>query len=213
MYNTDIPTRAELPTTAQLIKSTIIALVTAIVLLVTIVLPSEYAIDPTGVGRMLKLTEMGEIKQQLAAEAEADRVKDQQPPAVIPPKSSLPARIFAELLIGRAQAQAAARSDETTITLKPGEGQEWKMTMAKGAQAQFSWNVQGGTVNYDMHASAAAGGKETSYKTARSVASDEGTLTASVDGTHGWFFRNRGQSPVTLVLKTRGAYSDIRKTN
>jgi hypothetical protein len=213
MYNTDIPTRAELPTTAQLIKSTIIALVTAILILVTIVLPSEYAIDPTGIGRMLKLTEMGEIKKQLAAEAEADRIKDQQQPVVIPPKSSLPARIFAELVIGQAQAQATARSDETTITLKPGEGQEWKMTMAKGAQAQFSWSVQGGVVNYDMHASAAAGGKETSYKTARGVASDEGTLTASVDGTHGWFFRNCGQAPVTLVLKTRGAYSEIRKTN
>ena len=35
-------------------------------LLVTMVLPAEYGIDPTGVGRVLGLTEMGEIKQQLA---------------------------------------------------------------------------------------------------------------------------------------------------
>src|SRR5688572_10939565 len=76
MYNSDIPTRAELPSTRQLIKSTIIALVSAVVILVIIVLPAEYAIDPTGIGRMLKLTEMGEIKQQLAMEAEADRRKD-----------------------------------------------------------------------------------------------------------------------------------------
>ena len=60
MYNSDIPTRAELPSTVQLVKSTIIALISAIVILVTIVLPAEYAIDPTGVGRMLKLTEMGD---------------------------------------------------------------------------------------------------------------------------------------------------------
>jgi len=39
MYNSDIPTRAELPTTRQLIKSTIIAIISAIVILVTIVLP------------------------------------------------------------------------------------------------------------------------------------------------------------------------------
>ena len=76
MYNSDMPTRAELPTSAQLIKSTIIAIITAAIILVTIVLPAEYAIDPTGIGRMLKLTEMGEIKNQLAAEAEADAKKD-----------------------------------------------------------------------------------------------------------------------------------------
>ena len=77
MYNSDIPTRAELPTSAQLLRSTAIAIVAAAGILVTIVLPAEYAIDPTGIGRMLKLTEMGEIKTQLAEEAAADRAADQ----------------------------------------------------------------------------------------------------------------------------------------
>ena len=36
------------------------------------VLPAEYGIDPTGVGKLLRLTEMGQIKQQLAEEAAAD---------------------------------------------------------------------------------------------------------------------------------------------
>jgi len=35
-------------------------------------LPSEYGIDPTGLGGVLGLTEMGQIKQQLYAEAEAE---------------------------------------------------------------------------------------------------------------------------------------------
>ena len=73
MFNSEIPSKAELPSSAQLIKSTLIAIITAIVLLITIVLPAEYAIDPTGVGRLLKLTEMGEIKKQLSDEAEEDR--------------------------------------------------------------------------------------------------------------------------------------------
>lgn len=73
MYNTDLPTRAELPTSSQLLHSTAIAMVSAALILVTIVLPSEYAIDPTGIGRALRLTEMGEIKTQLAAEAAKDR--------------------------------------------------------------------------------------------------------------------------------------------
>ncbi len=74
MYNTDIPRRAELPTSAQLTRSTLIAMASAAVILVTIVLPSEYAVDPTGVGRMFGLTQMGEIKAQLAGEAEADAI-------------------------------------------------------------------------------------------------------------------------------------------
>ncbi|MFN2332724.1 MAG: hypothetical protein ABR580_12965 [Halomonas sp.] len=77
MYNTDLPTRAELPSTRKLIRSTLVAAVVAAALLVTVVLPSEYAIDPTGVGRVLGLTEMGEIKVQLAEEAELDRAATQ----------------------------------------------------------------------------------------------------------------------------------------
>ena len=78
MYNSDTPTRAELPSAAQLFKSTAIAIVSAAAILVAVVLPSEYGIDPTGAGRMLGLTEMGEIKTQLAEEAEADRIRDPQ---------------------------------------------------------------------------------------------------------------------------------------
>ncbi|WP_348827820.1 hypothetical protein [Halomonas sp. RT37] len=73
MYNTDLPTRAELPSTGKLLRSTVLAAVVASALLITVVLPAEYAIDPTGVGRLLGLTEMGEIKRQLAEEAELDR--------------------------------------------------------------------------------------------------------------------------------------------
>ena len=76
MYNTDKPTREELPTSAQLKRSTFIAAVSAAFLLVTIVLPSEYGIDPTRIGRLLGLTEMGQIKTQLAAEAAADAASD-----------------------------------------------------------------------------------------------------------------------------------------
>lgn len=72
MYNTDLPRRAELPTSAQLKRSTWIAGITASAILVFVVLPSEYAVDPTGVGGMLGLTQMAEIKIQLAAEAAQD---------------------------------------------------------------------------------------------------------------------------------------------
>lgn len=59
-------------TPGGLIRSTLIAAGAAGVILVLFWLPAEYGIDPTGVGELTGLTEMGEIKSQLAAEAEAD---------------------------------------------------------------------------------------------------------------------------------------------
>lgn len=216
MYNTDIPTRAELPTSAQLLRSTLIAIFAAAAILVTIVLPAEYAIDPTGIGRMLGLAEMGEIKAQLAEEAEKDRAAGQQgaaPVAAPTPdrRSGLLDRIFAELLIGPAAAQTtpARRSDEMTITLKPGEGAEVKMVMAQGAKANFVWTVAGGVVNYDLHGD--GGEQETSYQKGRGVPGAEGVLEAAFDGNHGWFWRNRGTADVTVTLRTSGNYAEIKR--
>ena len=219
MYNSDIPSRAELPTTAQLIKSTIIAFIAAMVLLVTVVLPSEYAVDPTGVGRAMGLTQMGDIKLQLAEEAEADRLRDQQQqPTVTAPKpdqeSSLIGNILSGvsgLFISSAQAEevAATRKDEMTVTLTPGEGTEIKLTMNQGAKVSFSWSVEAGAVNFDMHGDSS--GQEISYEKGRSVPKAEGVLEAAFDGNHGWFWRNRGEADVKLTLKTDGAYSDIKQ--
>lgn len=72
MFNSQRPRPEDLPSNAQLLKATLGAAAVAGAILVTVVLPSEYAIDPTGIGRALGLTEMGEIKQQLAEEAAAD---------------------------------------------------------------------------------------------------------------------------------------------
>ena len=213
MYNSDTPTRAELPTSAQLLKSTIIAIVAAIAILVAIVLPSEYGIDPTGVGGALGLTEMGEIKTQLAEEAEQDAMRDQQnvvPAAPAAPQqgSSLLDRIYAEFLVGSAQAQET-RSDEMSVTLAPGEGAEIKLVMVKGAQANYAWTANGAVVNFDTHGD--GGGENISYEKGRGVAEDEGVLEAAFDGNHGWFWRNRTDAPVTVTLKTSGAYSDIKQ--
>lgn len=63
MYNVSKPTLDDLPSSKQLLRSTLIALVAAIAILVGIVLPSEYAIDPTGIGRVLGLKEMGRSRR------------------------------------------------------------------------------------------------------------------------------------------------------
>lgn len=210
MYNTDLPTRAELPTTRQLIRSTILALLAAAAILVTIVLPAEYAIDPTGIGRALGLAEMGEIKQQLAREAEEDRRRDQQAVPAAPERRSGIGGFLAQLLIGSAHAQTppAARSDEISVVLKPGQGAEVKLEMKKGAKAKYVWTATD-EVNYDLHADGS--GTSTSYKKGRGVPRDEGEVVAAFDGMHGWFWRNRTKSDVTVTLRTNGAYLAIKR--
>lgn len=69
MYNTTPPSTDDLPSSRTLLRSTIIAVAAAVVLLLAVVLPAEYGVDPTGIGEVMGLTEMGEIKMQLAREA------------------------------------------------------------------------------------------------------------------------------------------------
>ena len=216
MYNNTIPDAAELPSARKLLRSTLFALVIAGVLLVTVVLPAEYAIDPTGIGRVLGLTQMGEIKAQLAAEATADARpavagKDSRAAGVSKP---LPAPVVSGSAASARPAQDVVApepvwKDQMQVVLQPGEGAEIKLVMKAGAKADFSWTVQGGTVNFDTHGD--GGGKSISYEKGRSVPADEGILTAAFDGNHGWYWRNRGDAPVTVVVRVRGKYQDIKR--
>jgi len=222
MYNTDMPSRNELPSSAQLIRSTIIAAIVALVLLVTVVMPSEYALDPTGAGRLLGLTDMGEIKEQLAEEAAADEaaqlvavqsssqetsseaVEPISETAAVPepeaePKAEEPAL---------APAAEPKWQDEVRVVLTPGEGTEFKLTMQEGSIARFAWVSEGGPVNFDTHGD--GGGQSISYEKGRDVPEDEGELEAAFTGNHGWFFRNRNDDDITLVLRTSGDYGELK---
>ena len=198
MFNSQRPSISDLPTNRQLVRATAFALVTATVLLVTVVLPAEYAIDPTGAGRLLGYSEMGEIKQQLAAEAAADEQN-----AAVEEVRSLADN-------SGSGSEAATRSDVTELTLAPGEGAEVKAVMAEGASLQYEWSVQDGHVNFDTHADA-PGISYHGYDKGRESTGEAGTLVAAFDGSHGWFWRNRSGATVTVTLKTDGSYSDIKR--
>jgi hypothetical protein len=205
MYNTDMPTRAELPTTPQLLRSTAIAIAAAAVLLVTVVLPAEYAVDPTGVGKMLGLTQMGEIKQQLASEAEAEVGRAEAPSMV----ASTAEPDVAPAASPQEPATEAWR-DVVTLTLAPDEAAEIKLTMKKGEVAPYEWTASPGHVNSDLHADG-AGGLFTSYRKGRAETRDAGELTADFDGAHGWYWRNRSGVSVEVTLRTNGAYSELKR--
>lgn len=200
MYNAKIPADVTLPSSKQLLKSTVIAAITAAVLLVGIVMPSEYGIDPIGTGKLLGLKEMGEIKTQLAKEAAADREQ-----ATTTTKQTQTVKLATEPTV----TSASARKDSMSVTLAPDEGVELKMPMQEGAVVNYRFTVNNGNVNYDLHGD--GGGQSTSYKKGRGVANDEGQFEAEFTGNHGWFFRNRGTTPITITLETQGDYKELKK--
>ena len=218
MYNANKPDPDELPSSAKLIRSTIIAALAAIVILVTIILPAEYGIDPTRIGRLIGLAEMGEIKTQLAEEAEEDRLRSlqNQAPANTKDKSSSWFDRLPSLFVATAHAHGSGGhgpckvvSDQVVFTLEPGHSTEIKLVMLEGAVADFIWFVEGGKVNFDMHGDGS--GQKISYEKGRSVDGQKGTLTAAFTGNHGWFWRNRNSQPVTITLVVGGEFSEIKR--
>lgn len=209
MHNGNKPHANDLPTSAQLVKSTVIAAAAAAALLVTVVLPSEYGIDPTGIGKAVGLAEMGEIKVQLSEEAEADRQMQIQQVGASDEQSSLRGGIF-NFFVGAAHAQTAEPewTDEYSVTLTPGEGIEVKLVMEEGAEVEYRWVVENGVANFDLHGD--GGGNNISYEKGRGVPGAEGVLTAAFTGNHGWFWRNRDGQDVTVMLYVRGDYSEMK---
>ena len=214
MHNAQRPNLDDLPTARQLWCSTAIAAGAAALILVTVVWPSEYGIDPTGIGGILGLAEMGEIKSQLAEEAEADRLMME---GQVEPQSSWQPGLLDVIfgaIVGTAHAQEApveapVWKDEITFALEPGQGIEIKLVMEEGAVAPFEWAVEGGEVNFDLHGDGS--GNEISYEKGRAVVQAAGELTAAFTGNHGWFWRNRGDAPVSVTLRVAGAYSEIKR--
>ncbi|MFZ2289778.1 MAG: transmembrane anchor protein [Halopseudomonas yangmingensis] len=211
MFNSQLPTQSELPTSRQLLRSTLLALIAAGVLLVTVVMPAEYAIDPTGAGRMLGLTQMAEVKLQLAEEAAADAAAPVTPAAVeIAPET---VEVNQPAVIEVVEPDTQRQKHEMSFSLAPGQGAEIKVEMLKGTQVAYFWTANGGVVNYDTHGDPYNAPREFyhGYGKGRATPEDKGVLEAAFDGHHGWFWRNRSNKPVTVTLQTEGNYIAIKR--
>ncbi len=208
-------TNVEIPSSGKLLRSTAIAAAVAALLLVTVVMPAEYGVDPTGIGRVLGLTEMGEIKAQLAKEVRADAAADRVAAGVTPvvPGPSGTTVGPAATTQPAATTDPVMASDTVMVVLAPNEGKEIKLAMREGARVNYRWETDRGVVNYDTHADreAAPAIKYHGYGKGQGKQSEEGVLTAAFEGMHGWFWRNRGTAPVTVTLRTNGDYSELKR--
>lgn len=179
-----------LPSNKSLVKASLVALAIAGALLVTAILPAEYGIDPTGVGRTLGLTALHSV--------------DADPVAGVPVEASAArSPLF--------KSDIPYRSDTVEVPLAPHQGAEIKAVMAKGQSFIFHWEADGGPVYFDMHGDPpnARENEFTSYWVGESQANASGNFEAPFEGVHGWYWENRGDTPVTIRLRTSGFYESL----
>lgn len=166
------------PSFRSLVLSTIAAIFLAVVILVVAVLPAEYGIEPTGLGKRLGLTPLS-----LSAEQ--------------------PANVQAIVCSDMAEQWM----DSVKITVPARSGLEYKFHLLKGARLEYSWSSDGVKLYFDFHGEPKGdtSGYFKSYKEDTDIRSS-GSLTAPFEGSHGWYWENKSQRPVTVLLQTRGAY-------
>ena len=101
------------------------------------------------------------------------------------------------------------RSDEKSIDLPPHSGAEIKARMRAGDHLIFRWEASA-PVRVDMHGEPPGAGDEfVSYWKEKRATSAQGAFTADFEGTHGWYWRNSGDTPVTITLRTTGFYGEL----
>ncbi len=205
------PTLDELPSSKDLLRSTKIALIGAIVILVTIVLPAEYAVDPTGIGGLLGLKKMGEIKQSLAKEAEAQDTKNASINSSEPPMSQLvPQNPNPSDTTGVINQNTSPETKKETMTavIKPNGTAGLKAKISKGDTITYIWKASGWALNYDAHGE--WGLRDfAQYEKWVGETSYEGTITADFDGAHGIFWRNRWNQDVTVIFEVSGEFEKL----
>ena len=189
--------------------SIVVALAVAAVVLVVAVLPAEYGIDLTGLGRALGFSELAapasrtiEVRDVLGGN---ERVREVEIPAFNEPVP----------LPNPAVHQSEDRPIQTrtlTRTLQPDQETEIKTVLRESKVITYTWKTDGGLVYCDLHGHDPAAGQEffVRYREDQEGATEAtGSLVAPFDGEHGWYWLNIHDGPVTITLTVTGFFDDI----
>jgi len=199
------PFEAAPPTAKRLYQSIGGAIMGATILLVLVVLPAEYGIDPTGLGKTMGLTAMNQpvrtlqIQDVIGGNAGYREVKVPDPGQPTP----LPNPAVVQL--------KAADASTKTLTVQLGLDQETeiKAVMDAAQVILYSWKADG-DVYTDFHGHEPNAGQEfVRYEEQQSGHEGRGSLVAPFTGEHGWFWLNISDKPVTITLTVTGYYNDI----
>jgi hypothetical protein len=195
------------PSGKRIARSVVIAVVVAAVVLVTAVLPAEYGIDPTGIGRALGLTALSAPSRTLEVTdvlGGNERVREVEIPEFGEPVP-LP--------------NPAVHQDETgpapthtmTITLPPEGETEVKTVLQQNKVIVYTWQTDRGSIYCDLHGHDPEAGSElfVRYREDQEGSNVSGSLVAPFGGEHGWYWLNYNDFPVTITLTVTGYFDDI----
>lgn len=193
---------------ATLVKASVAASAIAAVILVTAILPAEYNIDPTGIGKALGLTQIAEaasVTPDIAVSgSETVFAFGQATPVTSKEMANAPS----VALIAQARQTPGVRSDTVKINIPAGKGLEYKLLMDEFVHLEYEWSTGGEELYFDFHGEPK--GDTTGYFESFSITTSDkmkGSLTTPFAGAHGWYWKNKTSSAIIVTLSTTGDYS------
>lgn len=163
-----------------LIKASITALIVAIVTLVIFILPAEYNIDPTGIGKQLGVTKIAQASAQESVNKTDSQKVDSDEFQII------------------------------EVSISENSGIEYKFEMQQYEKMTYEWVTDGATLHFDLHGEPEGDttGYFESYAIAN-LSEMKGSFTAPFTGSHGWYWKNNSDHPVNIQLLVKGQYKVI----
>ena len=198
-----------------LIKASLAATLIAAVILVLFILPAEYDVDPTGFGQAAGLTELAKSsqaqEQTQAAVTTPSQMPDQMPDEMQEAEFGFdkPATLDAPSVeqIKAARQTPDVRNDTVDIVIPAGRGLEYKLLIDAYTHLEYEWHTDGQPLYFDFHGEPK--GDTTGYYESFSITTSnemKGSLTTPFAGSHGWYWKNKSDAPVTVTLTTKGDY-------
>jgi len=167
-----------------LMKASASAALLAGIVFIIAILPAEFGIDPTGLGKAMGVTQLaGQSSSAQAATTQVTTSKQTHPD----------------------------QEDSVDITIPAGEGLEYKFYLVSGETMRYGWSTKGDELLFfDFHGEPQ--GDTTGYfesYTVSTVNNIRGSFTASFAGSHGWYWENKSYRDIVVTLNTEGSYKII----
>ena len=197
--------------TKTIVIATLAALTLGGLLLMVAVLPAEYGIDPTGIGKSIGFSK---LYQPAAKPTNASvpgvalpavkllKIEDggSEPEVVRPEEANHPAP----------EKQYAEREDSVQVSLRAGKGLEYKVKMLKHGRLKYEWATDHGIVYSDFHGDVKqANPPKHIYYESYAIANVNnmiGNVLVPYEGRHGWYFKNITTNDLTVSIRMKGQY-------
>ncbi|WPZ01161.1 hypothetical protein [Idiomarina sp. OXR-189] len=96
------------------------------------------------------------------------------------------------------------------VTIAPGRGVEYKFYMKQHDKMTYEWLTDGESLYFDLHGEPE--GDTTGYFESYAIATTnemKGSYTTPFTGSHGWYWKNKSDKPVSVQLLVKGQYEVI----